>query len=149
MLLTTVLAFHNDRDTNYIINIYSDSNQIALQVLQQNITNMDNTIILTGDFNIRDSNWNPNFRHHFSYTDDLITITDSLSLEMSLPLNPSPTRFVNNPYNTNSVIDLVFLPPGNTSFGRHMLHPEICKPSDHVPLTIKIGIREINTDTNI
>jgi len=122
---------------------------MALQVLQQNITNMDNTIILTGDFNIRDSNWNPNFRHHSSYTDDLITITDSLSLEMSLPLNPSPTRFVNNPYNTNSVIDLVFLPPGNTSFGRHMLHPEICKPSDHVPLTIKIGIREINTDTNI
>jgi len=30
-----------------------------------------------------------------------------------------------------------------------MLHPKICKPSDHVPLIIEIGIREINTDINI
>jgi len=50
-----VLAFYNDWDTNYMINIYSDSNQTALQVLQQNMANIDNTIILTGDFNIRDS----------------------------------------------------------------------------------------------
>ena len=49
-----ILAFHSDRDTNYIINIYSDSNQTP-QVLQQNMTNIDNTIILTRDFNIRDS----------------------------------------------------------------------------------------------
>ena len=52
-----VLAFHNDWDTNYIINIYSDSNQTALQVLWQNMANIDNAIILTGDFNIRDSDW--------------------------------------------------------------------------------------------
>ena len=50
-----VLAFHNDQGINYMINIYSDSNQFALQVLQQNMANMDNTIILIGDFNIRDS----------------------------------------------------------------------------------------------
>jgi len=49
------MAFHNDRDTNYIINIYSDSNQTALQALQESMTNIDKTIILTGDFNIRDS----------------------------------------------------------------------------------------------
>jgi len=50
-----VLAFHNNRDTNYIINIYSDSNQTALQALRKSMTNIDKTIILTGDFNIRDS----------------------------------------------------------------------------------------------
>ena len=44
-----VLAFHNDWDTNYIINIYSDSNQMALQALWQNMTNIDNTTILTGE----------------------------------------------------------------------------------------------------
>jgi len=27
-----------------------------------------------------------------------------------------------------------------------MLHPDICKPSDHVPLTIKVGIMETNID---
>jgi len=30
-----------------------------------------------------------------------------------------------------------------------MLHPKIHKPSDHIPLIIEIGIREINTDVNI
>ena len=132
-----------------MINIYSDSNQTALQVLWQNMANMDNTIILTEDFNIRDSDWDPSFRHHSSHTDDLITIADSLGLELSYPSNPSPIRFADNPCDTNSVIDLVFLPPGNTSFGRHMLHSEICKPSDHIPLIIEIGIGEINTDINI
>jgi len=111
--------------------------------------NIDKTIILTGDFNIRDSDWDPNFRHHSSHTDSLITIVDSLGLELSPPSNPGPTRFADNLRDTNSVIDLVFLPPSNTGFGRHTLHPEICKPSSHVPLIIEIGIREVNTDINI
>jgi len=111
--------------------------------------NIDKTIILTGDFNIRDSDWDPNFRHHSSHTDDLITIADSLGLELSPPSNPGPTRFADNPCDTNSVIDLVFLPPNNTGFGQHTLHPEICKPSDYVPLIIEIGIRNVNTDINI
>jgi len=113
------------------------------------MTNIDKTIILTGDFNIRDSNWDPNFRHYFSHTDDLITIANSLGLELSSLSNPGPTRFADNPRDTNSVIDLVFLLPNNTGFGQHTLHPEICKLSDHIPLIIKIGIREVNTDINI
>ena len=144
-----VLAFHNDQDTNYIINIYSDSSQTALQVLWQNMANIDNTIILTGDFNIRDSDWDPSFKYHSSHTDNLITIADSLGLELSPLSNPSPTRFADNLCDTNSIIDLIFLPLGNIRFGRHMLHPKICKPSDYVPLIIKIGIGEINTDINI
>ena len=144
-----VMVFHNDQDTNYIINIYSDSNQTALQALWESMMNIDKTIILTGDFNIRDSDWDPNFKHHSSHTDDLITIADSLGLELSPPLNPSPTRFTDNPHDTNFVIDLVFLPPSNTGFGRHILHPEIYKLSDYVPLIIKIGIEEVNTDINI
>jgi len=112
-----VLAFHNNRDTNYIINIYSDSNQTALQALQESMANIDKTIILIGDFNIRDNDWDPNFRHHSSHTDNLITIADSLGLELFPPSNPGPTRFADNPHDTNSVIDLVFLPPNNTGFG--------------------------------
>jgi len=111
--------------------------------------NIDKTIILTGDFNIRDSDWDPNFRHYSSHTDNLITIADSLGLELSPPSNPSPTRFADNPCDTNSVIDLVFLPPSNTGFGQHTLHPEIRKPSDHISLIIEISIGEVNTDINI
>ena len=144
-----ILAFHNDQDTYYIINIYSDNNQTTLQVLQQSMTNMNNTIILTEDFNIRDSDWDPSFRHYSSHTNDLITIANSLDLKLSPPSNPSPTRFKDNLQDTNSIIDLVFLLPDNTGFGRHTLHPEIQKPSNHVPLIIEIGIRGINTDINI
>jgi len=50
-----VLAFHSDRNINFIINIYSNSNQTALHFLHQNIINLDNTIIMIGNFNIRDS----------------------------------------------------------------------------------------------
>jgi len=37
-----VLAFHNDHDMNFIINIYFDSDQTALCFLSQNIINLDN-----------------------------------------------------------------------------------------------------------
>jgi len=104
---------------------------------------------MTGDFNIRNSDWDPNFHHHSSHTDDLLTLADSLGLELSSPSNPRPTRFTDNPYNSNSVIDLVFLSPNNIGFGYHILYPDIYKPSDYVPLIIKIGIKEINININI
>jgi len=99
-----------------------------------------------GNFNIRDSDWDPNFCHYSIHTKDLFTITDSLGLELSLLLNPGPTRFADNTQDSNSIIDLVFLPPKNRGFGQHMLYPNICKPSDHVSLTIKVGITETNID---
>jgi len=103
-------------------------------------------IIMTGDFNIRDSDWDLNFRHHSTYTKDLLTITDGLGLELSPPLNPRPTRYADNMWNSNSVIDLVFLSSSNRGFSQHRLHSDICKPSDHVLLTIEVGIAETNTD---
>ena len=72
------LAFHNDCGMNFIINIYSDSDQTALRFLSQNIINLNNIIIMTNDFNIRDSDWDPNFRHYSIHTKDLITIANSL-----------------------------------------------------------------------
>ena len=144
-----VLAFHNNHDMNFIINVYSDSDQTAWRFLSQNIINLDNTIIMTGDFNIRDSNWDPNYHHYFIHTEDLITIADSLGLELSPPLNPGPTRFVDNPCNSNSVIDFVFLPPNNKGFSQHKLYSDIHKPLDHIPLVIEVGIADIDIDHSI
>jgi len=113
------------------------------------MANIDKMIILIGDFNIRDSNWDPNFQYHSIPTEDLITIADSLGLELFLPSNPNPTRFTDNPRDANSIINLIFLFPGNTGFGQHMLYPKIHKLSDHVPLITEVDIREINTNVNI
>jgi len=131
---------------NFIINIYSDSDQTALYFLSQNIINLDNTIIMTGDFNIQDSNWDLNYHYHFIHTEDLITIANSFGLKLSPLLNPGPTRFADNPCNSNSVIDLVFLLPDNREFSQYTLHPNIYKLSDHVPLIIKVDIVDTNID---
>ena len=84
-----VLSFHNEQDINFMINVYSNSNQTALQFLSQNIVNLNNTIIMTGDFNIRDNNWDPNFHYHSIYTDNLFILADSLELELSPLLFPN------------------------------------------------------------
>jgi len=51
---------------------------------------------------------------------------------------------VDNPQDSNSVIDLVFLLPNNKGFGQHILYPDICKLSDYVPLNIEVSIIETN-----
>jgi len=103
--------------------------------------------IITSDFNIRDSDWDPNFHYHHSiHTKDLMTIVDSLGLGLSLPSNPGPTQYADNSHDTNFVLDLVFLSPDNSRLDKHTLFPEICKPSDHIPLTIEVGIEDENID---
>jgi len=141
-----VIDFHNGQDVNFIINIYSDSNQTAIQVLHNNTRNIGNMVVMTGDFNIRDSNWDLNVQYHSIHTEDLMSITDSLDLELASPINPGPTRFTDNQCNSNSILDLVFMNPNNTGFNKHILKPDIHLPSDHVPLIIDIGIKEENID---
>jgi len=104
---------------------------------------------MTGDFNIRDNNWDPNYPHHSIYTKDLVTLTESLGLDLSSSLNPGPTRFADNPCDTNSVIDLVFINSNNPGFGQYSLHPELRRPSDHVPLTIEVGINKSNINNSV
>jgi len=103
---------------------------------------------MTGDFNIRDNNWDPNYPHHLVHTEDLLTLAESLGLDLSPPTNPGPTRLADNPHGTNSVIDLAFINPNNSGFSQHSLHPELCRPSDHVSLIIEVSINETNIDNS-
>jgi len=73
-------------------------------------------------------------------------LAKSLGLDLSPSFNPGPTRFIDNLCDTNSVIDLVFINPNNLGFGQHSFHPELHRPSDHVPLIIEVGINETNID---
>jgi len=47
------------------------------------------------------------------------------------------------------MINLVFLPPNNRGFSEHTLYSDICKPLDHVPLVIEVGIMKTNIDLSI
>ena len=97
---------------------------------------------MTGDFNIRDSLWDPSFSFHSSISDDLIMIADSFDLSLSSPTNPGPTRFSDTAGESNSVIDLMFLRSGSFELDQHHILPDHRLSSDHAPLTIDIPIED-------
>jgi len=103
---------------------------------------------MTGNFNIRNNDWDPNYPYHSAHTKDLLTLAESLGLDLSPPINPGPTRFADNPRDMNSVIDLAFINPNNSGFGQHSLHPELRRPSDHIPLIIEVSINKTNIDNS-
>ena len=50
-----LISFFNNNICYYIMNVYSDSSHFALKYLKDTEVNIDNVLIMTGDFNIRDS----------------------------------------------------------------------------------------------
>jgi len=49
------ISFFNCSSISYLINIYSDSSQTALKYLKDTEANINNILVIIGDFNIRDS----------------------------------------------------------------------------------------------
>ena len=113
---------------------------MTLKYLKDIEVNIDNVLIMTGDFNIRDSLWDLSFPYHSSISDDLMIIADFLNLTLSTPTNPSPTRFLDMADESNSVIDLMFLHYGSSKLNHHSICPDRCLSSDHAPLIINIPI---------
>ena len=50
-----LISFFNNNLYFFILNVYSDSSHTALKYLKDTEVNIDNVLIMTGDFNIRDS----------------------------------------------------------------------------------------------
>jgi len=105
----SIISFTNNDTCHYILNIYSDSSHSALKYLKDTEVNISHVLLMTGDFNIRDSLWDPSFPFNSSINDDLIMIADSFDLALSSPTNPGPTRFSDTARESNLVIDLMFL----------------------------------------
>ena len=97
---------------------------------------------MTGDLNIRDSIWDPEFPHYSHHSQDLFDIADSFYLELSRPTKQIPTRYFNNQQDSNLVIDLIFLIPESSEYNNHIIHPDLRLTSDHALLTINISIFE-------
>ena len=89
----SLISFSNNNICYYILNFYSDSSHTALKYFKNTEANIDNVILMTGDFNIRDSLWDSSFPFHLSISDDLIIIADSFNLSLSSPTNSCPTRY--------------------------------------------------------
>jgi len=102
------ISFFNQGFIFFLINVYLDLSQLALKYFKDTETNINNVIIITGDFNIRDSLWDLNFPFHFVYSDMLFDIANSFSLALSKSIENFPTRFSDNDQNSNSVLDLIF-----------------------------------------
>ena len=135
-----LISFFNNNVCYYIMNVYSDSSHSALKYLKDTEVNINNVLIMIGDFNIRDSLWNSFFPFHSSISDNLIIIADSFNLALSTPTNPCSTRYSNTAGEANSVINLMFLSYGSSELNHHSILSESCLLSDHAPLSIDIPI---------
>jgi len=124
------------------MNIYSDSSHTALKYLKDTEVNIENVLLMTGDFNIRDSLWDSAFPFHSSVSNDLIIIADSFNLSLFTPTNPCLTRYSDTAEESNSVIDLMFLHCGSYELDHHSIHPGSRLSLDHAPLSIEIPIIE-------
>jgi len=83
----SLISFSNNNTCFYILNVYSDLSHTALKYLKDTEANINNVVLMTGDFNIRDSLWDSSFPFHSSISDDLIIVTDSFNLALSSPTN--------------------------------------------------------------
>jgi len=79
-------SFFNNGDIFFMINVYSDNCQSALKYLKNTEVNIQNVLIMAGDFNIRNSDWDLSYPFHSIHTDFLLEIADSFDLKLSCPI---------------------------------------------------------------
>ena len=124
------------------MNIYSDTSHSTLKYLKNTEVNINNLLIITGDFNIRDWLWDPSFPHHSSISNDLFMLANSFNLDLLLPTNPVSTRYSDTRGKLDLVIDLMFLHSRSSKLNNHVIHLDWQLTSDHAPLTVTIFIEE-------
>ena len=70
-----LVSFFNNNDICWLMNIYSDSSSHStLKYLKNTKVNIWNLLIMTGDFNIRDSLWDSSFPHHSSISNEIFLL---------------------------------------------------------------------------
>jgi len=76
------------------------------------------------------------------HTNTLMEIADSFDLKLFIPINQDPTWYVDNPNDSNSVINLMFLKNNSTKINNHHILPKLQSSSDHNPLIVNITTEE-------
>jgi len=80
---------------------------------------------MTGDFNIRDNDWDPSYPHHSVYANTLREIANSFNLELFTPINQIPIRYLDNLNDSNSVINLMFLWANSDEINIYNILPDL------------------------
>ena len=142
------ISLFNNNICFYIMKIYSDTSHSALKYLKDTEASINNLLIMTSNFNIRDSLWDSSFSYHSSISDNLIIIADSFNLELLIPTNSVSTRYSNTAGKVNSVIDLMFLQSGSIKLNNHLIYPDLHLTLDHAPLTVSIPIAKENINSS-
>jgi len=70
-----------------MINVYSDDHQNVLKYLKNIEVDLSNVLVITGDFNIRNNNWDLIYPHYSTFTNILMKIFHSFNLEISFSVN--------------------------------------------------------------
>jgi len=139
-----IISLTINNSPSLLLNVYSDKSQTAITHLRDHEINVDRILVMAGNFNIRDGDWDPSFPHHSIHTSDLLIIADLFDLDLSTPINPGPTRFADNNNSSNSVIDLMFINPLNSGFNNHQILQNKRLPSDHAPLFVELQITPVS-----
>jgi len=137
-----LISFFTNNVCSFIMNIYSNASHSALKYLKDTEVNINNSLIMTGDFNIRDRLWDPSFRHHSSISDVLFILADLFNLDLSLSTNPVPTRYSDTTGKLDSVINLMFLHSKSSELNNHVIHLDWRLTSNHALFTVSISIEE-------
>ena len=88
-----------------MINLYSDDCQSALKYLKNIEVNIQNMLIIAGDFNIRDSDWDLSYPFHSIHTDSLLEIVNSFDPNLSCSIQKVPICYSNNIKLISSFLD--------------------------------------------
>ena len=114
----------NNGEVYWLMNIYSYLSHSAIKYLKDTEFNFWNLLIMTEDFNIHDSLWDPSYIHYSSISDDIFVIADSFNLSLSYSTDQVLTRYLDNANDLNSVIDLIFLCSNSSELDTYCIHPE-------------------------
>jgi len=116
--------------------MFFGDHQLALKYLKDTEANIWNILIMAGNFNIRNNDWDSSYPFHSTHSDTLLKIANSFDLSLFSPVQQVSTQYSNNNNNTNSVIDLFFLWLNSIEIDNHIILPELWYPSNHASLTI-------------